>query len=235
MDHFLSVFALGSVLYFIITAGVLVALFWFVEKEKPLGSGIWLILYLLFLQFMAGVNFIQGTIHHPVIAGLWVLAYFAVGFFWSFAKWWVFVNKYAEKLREVRYNYLKERKESGDRRSSRVGSGSFPELNNLTMDTKVPETLRNDWETYLLHDGRRAMSDSLGRNEGSSLEVVPTVRKNKGKISLWIIYWPVSMVWALITDFVKRVIHTVVMKCHLLYGMITKGAFKNLDVPSRGE
>lgn len=233
MEHVLSAFALGSVLFFILTAGVLVALFWCVEKEKPVGSGIWLVLYLVFLQLIAGVNFVKATLHHPVIAGLWVLVYFVAGFFWSFAKWWVFVNKFAEKFREVRYNYLQERKRGEVRRGVRVGGDTSPDLDNLTMQTNIPERLKSDWEAHLNGDGGRSFRELTGNSYGDG--IVPTVRKHKGKISLWIIYWPISMVWALINDFVKKAIHIIVMKCHLLYGMITKGAFKNLDIPSRTE
>lgn len=224
MEHFLSVFSFGSVLFFILTAAWVFAIFWCVEKEKPIGSGIWLIIYLCFLQFVVGVNFLNGVIHHPTIALLWVLGYFVLGFFWSFAKWWIFVHKKADKYREIRFNYLKERREGRTRHGVAV-----PELETLTMDTNVPESLQNGWREYLQHDVGRLFGEDFNS------EVIPSVRKNKGKISMWIIYWPVSLIWSLINDFVKRVINAIVVKCRLLYGQITKGAFKNLDVPTRME
>jgi hypothetical protein len=209
MQAFMEIFMFGTVWYFLVTAAWMVAILWCVEKESPLGSGIWLILYLCFLQFLAKVNFFDQIIHHPASSALWVLGYFIAGFLWSFVKWWLYVHKKAEKFSEARCQFLKDHQNSYNRKSV-----SHSELKEITLDTKVPESLMDEWKNHIKLYG-----------------TVPKVRENKGKISMWVTYWPASMVWSVVNDFVKKFIRAIVMKCRKIYEGITKSAFKGLDVP----
>jgi hypothetical protein len=225
MEGFLSLLAFGTLWYFLLTGGWIIAIFWCVETESGWGSGIWTILYLCFLQFIAKVNFLYEIIHHPIVSLIWVLSYFMAGFLWSWVKWWLFVHKKAEEYREKRYSFLKSKQ---DERPRIANTSAVPEkylrvdkygenvisMGDITLDTPVPEFLKKDWEFNL-----------------RCTDAFPTVRKNKKKISMWITYWPVSMVWSLVNDFVKKFIRTLVMKCRVLYDGITKSAFKGLDIP----
>lgn len=209
MFSFFDVFVFGTMWYFLVTAAWVVAILWCVEKENPIGSGIWLILYLCFLQFLAGVNFLDQAVHHPIVSALWVFGYFVVGFLWSFVKWWLYVHKKAEEFSRIRHGFLIGRQISYNRKAV-----THPELGNITEDTKIPENLMDEWKSHISCHG-----------------VIPRVRDNKGKISMWVIYWPASMVWSLVNDFVKKFIRIIVMKCRKIYEGITKRAFKGLDVP----
>ena len=204
-----DLFIFGTAWYFLVTAAWIVAILWCVEKENPLGLGIWLILYLCFLQFLAKVDFFDQITHHPAASAFWILGYLIAGFLWSFIKWWLYSHKKAEEFSRVRCRFLKENQAHYNKKAV-----IHPELGNITEDTKVPANLMDDWKRHIVCCG-----------------AIPRVRENKGKISIWVTYWPASMIWSLVNDFVKKFIRVIVMKCRKIYEGITKSAFKGLDVP----
>jgi hypothetical protein len=111
----------------------------------------------------------------------------------------------------MRFRFLKDRQDSYRRKSYWC-----PGLEGtITMDTKVPEEAQEDWKSFTRFK-----------------DVVPQVKDKKGKISIWIMYWPVSMIWSLVNDFVKKVLRIIIMKCRVVYDGITKDVFKKLDVPT---
>lgn len=199
-----AVFAFGTLWYFLVSGLWIVAVFWCVEKESAWGSGIWTILYLIFMQLFVKVNMVEYSIKHPVNALLYVLGYIILGFGWSFIKWWLYVNKSADKYKEKRYEWLLKQKDI------RVPKGQ--EIPEITIDTPVPDFLIEEW--------KRHAPICVNSTE---------VHENKGKISIWIIYWPVSMIWSVINDFIKKFIKTVIMKLRVVYDSITKLAFKNVE------
>jgi hypothetical protein len=202
----IELFAFGTLWYFILTAVWLIALLWCVEKENSIGSGIWVLVYLCFLQFLAKVSFVDQVFHRPGTSLLWILGYFVIGFVWSFVKWWIYVHKKAEKLAEMRTDFIKQRKRD------RLTLG-YDSVTDITANTKMPESEKEAWKSFL------AFKD-----------VIPKVADKKGKISIWIMYWPVSMLWSLVNDFVKKALRIVIMKCQVIYDSIAKSAFKGMDV-----
>jgi len=57
----------------------------------------------------------------------------------------------------------------------------------------------------------------------------PKVSQSKKKITLWIMYWPISMIWSLLDDFVKKTIQHLVIKFQKLYQSIVDRAFRGID------
>lgn len=54
------------------------------------------------------------------------------------------------------------------------------------------------------------------------------VSNHKAKISLWITYWPFSLIWSLLNDFVHRIIKEIVHKLQWLYDSIGKKMFQGV-------
>jgi len=53
---------------------------------------------------------------------------------------------------------------------------------------------------------------SLTRGDGRTLAESPRVRDNKAKIMRTMSWWPISLVWSFLDDFVKRVFRLVYLK-----------------------
>jgi len=207
MEALATFFAFGSLWFFILTAFWVVVLFIWVEKEYILGSGINILLYLLFLNFIVKKNVFESIVSHPVRTLLFILGYIAIGFVWSIIKWWLLVNKKAIAYKEQRYTWLISRKKDMGKRYS--DAGGLPEI---TLETKVPLSMCDDW---LRH---------YGYNRD-----IPKAIQHKKTISHWVLYWPISALWSLIDDFVGKVIRIIIVRFRIIYEAITKNAFKGIE------
>lgn len=234
MLNFLFVtFALGTIWWYIVTITFFVIMFTCVEKENSFFSALWLILYLAFLQFIVKADFLGSITHNPIKVLLYVLGYLVIGFLWSFVKWWLYVDKKADQLKKNRAKYLSNQKQSLTNYvttwSERIGSGSgfrasqtedlektkklldaVNDLGTITEDTPVPDALRADWKS-------------------SSGYEIPKATEHKSKISIWVVYWPVSLVWSLVNDFVKKFIRTLITQFRVVYDNITKMAYHKIE------
>jgi len=58
----------------------------------------------------------------------------------------------------------------------------------------------------------------------------PDLAQSKKKISLWIMYWPVSAIWSILDDFIKKLIRHLITKFQKIYQYISDRAFKGIEV-----
>lgn len=94
----------------------------------------------------------------------------------------------------------------------------------------IRKTLEKVLKNKLERDKRFGVVETTIEERRNDLEInKPTLDENKGRISMWIIYWPFSLILSLIDDFVKRIAHEIVELLRRLYqGMIDK-AFNNTE------
>jgi len=207
MEALAIFFAFGGVWYFLFSGLWLILLFYWVEHEHIVLSGLNVALYVLFLNYIVKKSVIDSFIEHPGRSFFIVLGYLIAGFIWSFVKWWLFVNKKAIEYKEKRYEWLQEQKAYRERRGV-----SLEGIGEVTLETMVPDNWKNDWLS------------KIGFGYGR-----PKAVKHKRTISHWILYWPVSALWSLLDDFIGKVIRIIVVKFRYIYEMITKNAFKNIE------
>lgn len=81
----------------------------------------------------------------------------------------------------------------------------------ITLDTPIPQDLLETWR----------YSKSFIRK--------PVVHENKAKISHWVIYWPVSVIWSLLNDFIRKTIDIIVIKIKFIYEKIASNAFQTIE------
>jgi len=51
---------------------------------------------------------------------------------------------------------------------------------------------------------------------------------NKSKIAMWITYWPLSLLWSLIDDFIHKLIKEFVRRLQFLYDGIAKKVYAKI-------
>jgi hypothetical protein len=204
MEALLAAFAFGSLWYLIFSVAWVILLIFLVEKDHFYLSGINVLIYFFFLNFIVKKDIVGYISHHPGRTLIVVLCYILIGFVWSFIKWWLFVNKEAISYKEKRCAWLKDQKKY---RANKMAF-SIAGLENITLETEVPEEWKEEW-------GRQI---SVRR---------PVAVEHKQQISHWIVYWPVSAFWSLIEDFIGKVMRVIVVKVRFIYEIITKNAFKN--------
>lgn len=209
MEALALFFAFGGAWYFLFSGLWLILLFYWVEHDHMILSGLNIVLYILFLNFIVKKSVIDSFLENPGRSFLIVLGYIILGFVWSFIKWWLFVNRKAIQYKEKRCAWLIDRKKSY---LGRMSGKSIVDIKEITLETKVPEDLMEDWKSSTY-----------------SVGFIPKAVEHKMTISHWVLYWPVSALWSLLDDFIGKVIRVIVVKFRYIYEMITKNAFKNIE------
>lgn len=209
--------AFGSLWYCIVTGIWIILMFWCVEGNNNFFSAVWFVLYLAFLQFLVKADFFSYIAHHPINTLLYIVGYLALGLIWSFIKWWMFTEKQAIIYKEKRCKWLCEMRKDLESRKGRTSqdeklTAQLAYLENIELETQVPDFLMEEWKRRLSY----------------SFEV-PQVHNNKEKIAIWITYWPISLIWSLINDFIKKFVRTLVMKFKDVYQGITMSSFKGIE------
>jgi len=187
----LALFLFGTFWWYGITLLFLIGAVIAIEKEEVMPAIIILILYGLYFQFLAGVDFFGYLLKNPLHLLYTITAYVVCGLVWSGIKWALFVNTEAEKQKDTWRYFLKN--------------------NNLPSSTKKL-TLRKkrDWDSSNYHKK-------------------PMFSGNKKKITIWVTYWPLSLIWSLLNDFVKKLMHLIVIRFHKVYEAIANKAYKEID------
>lgn len=133
----------------------------------------------LMYQFVADVNLVGYVASHPLHVVGFILGYFVVGAVWSVVKWALHVLDCRDKYRELKAKY--------------------EELPADCRDVEGPR--HNDQYKSLDHYIKNNLYYSKYQY---SFPPPPKVSKHKKLVVKWIAYWPFSMIWSLIDDFVRR-------------------------------
>lgn len=131
---------------------------------------------LLVLGFLqlCGYQIVQSAFVNPLITLYVILAYFGAGTFWAICRWWFFVKDQREKYDVFKADWLHRHD---------------------VMDGIVPDSMKAEFA----HDATH-----FSYYDANKFELKPQVSNHKGRIYIWMAYWPASMLWTLINDPVKK-------------------------------
>ena len=206
MVGFLALFVLGSFWWYSITACYVVWAIFLAERESVTWVLTSLTIYLVFLSFLGGVNVFSYVFYNPLYSFLVVLGYFIFGIIWSFVKWWLRVTDKAQACLEAREIFMKEHT---DKFNSAI-------LLDLQLSEKSGRNLRDEWESHI------KFKDDFKK---------PVAIENKERISVWIIYWPFSILWSFIHDFIQRLWEQFVIRFQRVYQGISDRAYSKVEGP----
>jgi hypothetical protein len=180
----MELFVVGTFWFWALVVAWIIMLFIFIENENGIGATISMIIFGCCLQFFGNVDFLGYVMENPLTIAMIVGSYFLLGGIWGCVKWWVFCRDRWEEYMETKEEFLRSK--------------------GLPAGTKVvPDEFKLEWTRKLKQHGEY---------RGRTLADTPRVRDNKGKILRWMSFWPVSLIWSLINDFVKRVFKTIYQK-----------------------
>ena len=209
MSGILAAFALGAIGWWCLT--ILFVLYGFIASDRDYdekGNLFWpitvLIIYILFVQFVARVDILNLITHKPIVAILYTLGYFAVGFAWSFIKWWLFVSTIAEKYKAARAEFMAEYQ---------------------PRESAIPDNIRRPDGSFVTDRKQKEWEDKVRYEHLSK----PMVSKHKNKITVWVMYWPLSAIWSLLDDFIKKMIRQIITSFQRFYQFISDRAFRKFE------
>jgi len=202
----------GGFWFWALLGVLLLELLWDIEHDNLGRSVFWIFfamaIYWIFGPFGTAVKYI---FNNPLPCLGYVVAYFAIGAFWSIIKWYLF-------LTGIRGDYYTEK-----RRWLGVESdqGENP---------PIPSHRKSEWRAHLDGMGSRYSPTILAQFAHGMIR--PS--KHKETLTMWIIYWPISMVWTLLNDPIKRLANWIYYKLAKLYRDMSKkisaSAAGDLDV-----
>jgi len=154
----------------------------------------------------------------PWVLVQWTVVYMVAGVVWSFVKWFAFLHKEADVIRELRFDFLQMKMKGNDI--------NF-DIGKITEKTKVPAELKSEFRNYLKekHYLSRRMYDGYDDNT----LLVPMVKNYKAKITRWIIWWPTSAVWTLLSDPLVRFANFVFSRLKGTYQRIANKVFAEFE------
>lgn len=206
----LELFVAGTFWFWALVVIEIVLLFLFVEWENGVGATVSLLVFGAALQFFGDTDILGYVMSNPVQLLIIAAAYFAIGAVWSIIKWYIFCKDRLEEYNELKSEFLR--------------SKGLPEK----VSDPIPVEYRTEWKKKL-EDRRNYRSDRL-------LSEAPLVRHHKAQVLRWMSFWPISVIWSLINDFVKRVCKSIYLRIAKFLQRVSDNIFSgvqgDLDVPT---
>ena len=208
MTALLAAFTFGTFWWYGVSFIWLILVIVALDKESGIALTLELIIYLAFLQWVSNINVFRVILDHPFKTLGYVAAYVIVGVLWSFIKWYLKVSEKADELKDEKVKFLKMSKTSYEKRGISAPK-NLPEIDEITYKTEVPEKFKEEWHSKIQFKLLKAS-------------------EHKGLIVSWVTYWPFSMLWSFLDDFVHQMISRLVTKFQKIYESITKRAMRDV-------
>lgn len=204
---FVGLFALGTFSFWLLTVCAVAFLFYCVEELASVKAFFTILITLALMTFLGGLPLWGWIANHPLLSLLYLAGYVVVGVVWSGFKWDRFSAELGRRYKEAREEFMKklpdklvgllsddryfrfkgqkERSEAEARMREEIGRGT------------IPSELRDEFGRYLAGSSGY---DACGSVTLSSKP--PQASDHKSRIIAWTMYWPCSILWYFIREFV---------------------------------
>jgi hypothetical protein len=166
--------------------------------------------------FGDGIEAAKWLWHNPAYAVGGVGVYVLAGSGWGVTRWWVEVRKLARNCKEL---YITRRKEF--LRSNKDELGGVL----VTDATVVPPQLKKKWQEQPVRQGFWRLQVS---EDGHITP--PQASEYKATILTWMAFWPMSLLWTILDDFVKELYENIYQYLATWLQNISDKAFADLLV-----
>lgn len=148
----------------------------------------------------------QELMNNPLIILKYLGIYLGLGIIWSFCKWYFFLKNVSADYQE-----LKE-----------ITINQHGNLEPNMLQAKIYETYRS---IYSYSDKTKLKIES-GVNHTYNL-IIPQAKEYKALITSWITHWPISLVWTLINDPIKKLINHIFSYIQGIFQQMSNAIFKS--------
>ncbi len=193
----------GTMGFYAISIAMFILVLALSENDYEYWAGGSLVGFFFLMDWVGTVNLFAD----PILLLEWVIIYVVAGVFWSFISWWFYLSATRERLVEYRYKFLMDQG-----------------ISNTTEDTKVPENLKVQFIEYLM---ARNYLNRYATIE--NVKFAPSFMDNKKMIGRWIIWWPTSFVWTMLSNPVMRFGHWLAKRLKNVYQRISDRVFADFE------
>jgi len=197
-------FALLATFWFWLIAVEIIILFVCMARDSGAFATVSLVVFAPLLYWGGGVDFVTWFGQNPEYLYYGIPGYFVVGLGWALLKWVLLLVDKREELKENQASFRKKH--------------ALPD--DVALTQKSVSSGHLDKETLKKWRGRDVYPGPL--------TAIPKARDYKYKIINWLSYWPFSMLWSLVDDFVRRISKAIYNLVHDLFQSIANKIFGDL-------
>lgn len=174
-----------------------------VEFERGTVAGIVLAIAFAAFCFFAAINPLTWVLANPGTLILTILGYGAIGIVWSIIKWFFYTrNDTNQAIIKAAHNSWKDNESKKDTARTKEGN-----LDTRYKEIAPPQT----FEEYM----KTSASSSLFNP-----------KQNKVRITRWMIWWPTSIIWTLLSDLIINIFNFIYDKLAFVFKSILDGQIK---------
>jgi hypothetical protein len=202
----------GTLWFWLILACAVILITVFSE-DSPFKATLVAVVFLGGMSWLGNITPLALITQHGMIAILVIMGYFALGVIWSLIKWKFYVMAQRRKLNEfqILHNKLIERRRE-------------------KKEDVSPAVQAELWENLLRQNDNSLWRVLTGGSLSSqTVTVAPQASAHKSQIVGWMAYWPVSLVWTMIDDPVRRAFLALYDVAGKTYQKIANNDFRDID------
>jgi hypothetical protein len=218
----ITIFILYGPLWWLLTILAVIAIIIAIDHDNGFGATITFLGTLILMTCFGTLPLIEWVTNNSWLFTGIILGYFLIGGpIGGITRWYTYVHDELEKYENTKRNWLKH----------------VAEIDT----TEVPPEKRIDWLVYASEKfdwikikGDR-IYDQRERTEKYYPETVkvlqshPQAWDNKARIITWMTYWPFTLTWLLLNDFITKFFKIIQQKLSNLMDQISRHIFKNVE------
>ncbi len=200
-----GILAFGTIGFWILVIAEIICLIGCMAKDRGSWATVSLVVTAVILNWLSGIPIIQWVGGHFWLALAYAAGYLVAGTVWSVIKWYSYVSDQRERYDEMKADFLK-------------GRG--------IKENVVPLEIRGDWERTLGNGNlarsgcHRSRCQCVGR---------PLARSHKQDIVRWMSYWPFSLLWTVLFNWVVKVFNSIYQHIQTWLQNISDYKFKDTN------
>lgn len=208
-----ELFVFGGFWFWILVSVIAAWLFAAVKHENGGWATGSVITFAMVMWLFGNFNVFNYIFKNPTFVLCCFLGYLMVGVLWSFCKWMFFNRTIRETYDRIKESFLND---------NRLGG------------TIIPEGLKSAWRTHVSKSSEwEKCSYTFKPHFYSGIQraedMRPKAKDHKSDITFWISFWPVSMIWSIVHDFVERMINEIFNYFKSVYDNISRRMFRGID------
>lgn len=193
----------GSMGFYTISIAMFILVLALSENDYEYWAGGSLVGFFFVMDWAGSFNIFAD----PILLLEYAAIYVVVGVFWSFASWVFYLYKVKETLISYRYKFLQKKG-----------------VQNVDDGTKVPDNMKLEFYEYL--KSKHYLSRYA---DNRTIKLAPSFMDNKLMIGRWIIWWPTSFVWTMLSNPVVRFGHWIAARLKNVYQRISDRVFADFE------
>lgn len=210
-----EILVVGTFWFWVLVTVEVVLLFSSVVYEKIGLAWTSIIIFSTLLWLFGDFNLVLFIIKNPVMSSACFAGYAILGSGWSIIKWYLFNGEIRESYDRIRDKFLLDNNISGNTIPPELKTSWREKLSNKDNWTQA----NNSWHTYV------PKSYSVRKAE----DIAPQLSDFRATIVFWISFWPVSMLWSILHNFIEKFFNMIYNRLRAVYASISRKTFAGID------